>query len=1265
MDPFKWFMSGDFREWGMTVAAKTEFPRIIARMIRATASAGTVLHFPAGRDAFVGGWDGQVLCPAAADYVPEGISLWELGAERDHIGKADEEYRKRSNKPLSYSPAKCTFVFVTPNFWQNKDQWRAEKLKEGVWKDIRVLDCRDLEEWIAHTPAIAWHLATITRRMPAGGVRSGEDFLRIYTCQGNGKRLQLDPSVVTCGREFQTEELRKYLAAPADAIKAVKASSREEAIAFIIAAAKQFEIQESEHFFARSLIVENKESFRIISNNRFGLNLIAQLEEKNELSRGILDGHHVLLPLGPDDTFNSNDIIILPRPDSDGLTKALLKSGIEEDAAVIYVKNSGHNITILKKQLGFPQDEAQWAAPMHKADILPALLVGKWNEDKSGDISIVAELAGQSYEQYIEKLAALKASELPFIYQIGMHWRLASPLDAWTRTSAQLMRSDLEKLEKAFLDVLGTVPSLLDLDSKQRPFASLLGKENRYSYDVREGLCQSLVLVALYGTNLSLPMGDTGQHWVNHVIHMLLSSADGRLWKSLHHEMPLIAEAAPQVFLDLLAESLSHQQPAVMAMFTEEPGLIMENSYHPGLLWALEALAWIPEYLSGATANLARLHRFDPGGKIVNRPINTLRNIFLPWLPQTNATVEQRHNALQWMVDHEAATAWSLLLSLLHKPHDVAHPTVKTRWRLFQYRSQTEGATYEDIYRTYHFCVDALIRLAGTDPDKLATLVDISELQLPEDRLKILDIITQQAEQLKGRETPVWHELRKVLHFQRSHPDSQRSLPEPDIQRYAALYEQLTPDNIIDRYKWLFNDNWPKLAEGHNRKESDNNESELIEEERLHALQQIYQAMGLSTIQELTQELLQKQAIGKFAASIILDNAEVVQYLSEALLTEKDLLPAAQTFVYWKHRTMGWGYIHNLFEILQLKKYAASALANFLQPIPPAPELWRLLETLDQQIQELYWQYAPIHLHSVNPVDAKYVINKLLDAGRGLTAIDELNFFVEQFEFDFIEQVLRRAITSQEERHFPTYELGKIFESLAARQDLDKGKLTMLEWAYFPVLQHSYDHARNLELYKHLGNSPEFFVDLLKLVYSPETEAGEINQEREEEREQKSRRETAYELLHEYPGVPGLREDGILDAEHLTIWVNESRALAQAADRLEAADSNIGRILSQYPETKEGQWPPDAICAIIDGVNTRFLKSGFKAGTFNKRGSYSKNPYEGGKRERGIATYFQGLADPIVSKWPATARILQQLAEEYRADAHREDERAEREKLDR
>jgi len=121
---------------------------------------------------------------------------------------------------------------------------------------------------------------------------------------------------------------------------------------------------------------------------------------------------------------------------------------------------------------------------------------------------------------------------------------------------------------------------------------------------------------------------------------------DPRLLTSLRNELPLLAEAAPDPLLSALEQSLGGDGDLIRPIFNEQAGWIFPTSKHTGVLWALETLAWDPVYFRRAVLVLARLVAIDPGGRLGNRPFQSLTEIFVLWNPNTNASSAQRLNAL-------------------------------------------------------------------------------------------------------------------------------------------------------------------------------------------------------------------------------------------------------------------------------------------------------------------------------------------------------------------------------------------------------------------------------------------------------------------------------------------------------------------------------------------------------------------------------------------------------------------------------------------
>jgi len=92
-------------------------------------------------------------------------------------------------------------------------------------------------------------------------------------------------------------------------------------------------------------------------------------------------------------------------------------------------------------------------------------------------------------------------------------------------------------------------------------------------------------------------------------------------------------------------------------------------NYLTGLWWALESLAWSEKYLSAVAFLLCRCAEIDPGGNWTNRPGNSLVDIFLPWHPQTCASIEKRAEVVVEVAEAHPGIGWKLLLSLLPTSH--------------------------------------------------------------------------------------------------------------------------------------------------------------------------------------------------------------------------------------------------------------------------------------------------------------------------------------------------------------------------------------------------------------------------------------------------------------------------------------------------------------------------------------------------------------------------------------------------------------------
>jgi len=295
-------------------------------------------------------------------------------------------------------------------------------------------------------------------------------------------------------------------------------------------------------------------------------------------------------------------------------------------------------------------------------------------------------LVGKSFDDVEDQLRQAARGADPIFSMVGTVWSVVSPADFWGHVKPYIARSDLEALERALQNVLGAVDPALELPPDERWLAGMRGMARVHSRELRRGLAITLALIGTKGESSTLGGASTGGAWVRRVLHGLFRRANadesGQLWASLTDVLPLLAEAAPDVFLSALDTAIAHPGTLLSQMFTDsQSDALTTASPHGGLLWALEVTAWLPAHFGQSAIALAALSEVDPGGRLSNRPLGSLKAIFRPWLPQTLAGFTDRLASLSALVERYPDTGPRLLIELLPSSHDLATPNAKPEFR--------------------------------------------------------------------------------------------------------------------------------------------------------------------------------------------------------------------------------------------------------------------------------------------------------------------------------------------------------------------------------------------------------------------------------------------------------------------------------------------------------------------------------------------------------------------------------------------------------
>src|SRR5450755_1284693 len=220
----------DLLRWAATVSARTEFPRLIRRLVLETVPGAVRLGFPAGSGVSAGGWDGSVRTITGNGFVPAGLSVWELSVEEKVNTKADSDYDKRGGTPDGSPVSDAVYVEAILCPWTARSAWAAGKKADQRWKDVLAYGVDDIEERLESAPVThAW----ISELLGFGpyGYRAVESWWRDWA---SATVPGFPPGVVLAGRDDAVAALRTRLDGP-PTMTTVMGGSTEEALAFIAA----------------------------------------------------------------------------------------------------------------------------------------------------------------------------------------------------------------------------------------------------------------------------------------------------------------------------------------------------------------------------------------------------------------------------------------------------------------------------------------------------------------------------------------------------------------------------------------------------------------------------------------------------------------------------------------------------------------------------------------------------------------------------------------------------------------------------------------------------------------------------------------------------------------------------------------------------------------------------------------------------------------------------------------------------------------------
>ena len=1256
-NPVRFLDATNLKQWADLRDCQQTLPEVISKIIRAATQFSARLCFPSDENIQNSGWDGTCVVATGTQEIPSGTSGWEIGTQRTKLmQKASDDYEKRTKNPGDILPAESTFVFVTPRSLKGKLKWIKERRAEERWLDVRAYDADDLVHMLELYPAVGHWLAVRLGKRPPN-VRQLEE---IWNEWSHSTKWPMSSDLILSGRDEQATQILRWLNGQPSVVS-LQAESVDEAKAFLYAAIAQLPVAYRDAHLARCLVADNADSARFLGDGISPLIIVLDDNKPGLAKQLSLKGHHVLVALGSG-AGAPDEAVRLPRLPPYEMSKLLQEMGVPEPQANSLAKDSARSLSVLRRLI--PSAGAAvppaWATGDAARILTGVLFAGSWDERSAQDRSALEKLTGKKYDDLIAALTPLLAFTDSPLRKAGTAWKIASPRDAWFRLAYQITKSDIDRLEKVALEALETPNPEYDVDPEKR-WMSFKVDDDSYSELLRRGIAETLAVMSVYpeqATTVNI------KQWPAYLVRKLFENADGRRWWSLSPEIQILVEAAPDALLTAIETSLDSNSQSVMELFMESEGLF-GRAHHVQLLWALEMLAWSPRYISRASAILARLAKLDPGGRYSNRPMESLRSIFLPWCPQTSVGLDMRVEVLEKLREVEPVISWNLLLSILPKGHDTVTPSPKPQW-LDLPLDPPETVTYALIRKGAEITAGMLMADVGVDVKKWEMLLqryaDFSPTQHEEIISKLrATVVTSKDESLRNT---VWTGIRKILNHHRAYPEAKWRMSESELEKLEPIYESLSPTDRVEKISWLFSDYETMLPKPTGKGWQEDQIE--VARQRAKAVKAMLISSGVDAVLDLARSVKNPRLVGAafIDASKSGDNVDIL--IAKSLQSEDEtVINFAIGMVvegYSSHGVDADQWINSMLDRAKRERWASDAVNRLLVLTAPKKELWERFEEFEPAVSENYWKrLSPYRINDA--MEAEFVIEKFLSVNRPHAALTSAGIRPHDISSDLLVRILNEvAVTPPEEvdhntgtmlQHYVT----QILQVLDVRDDLKGDTLAMLEWQYLSLLEHSNrpPHA----LHQAMASRPEFFVEVLRVIYRPAEGSGIIEEPVDKE-EAQARATQAYKLLHSWQSaIPGQTSDGI-DETALHAWVSEARRLSNAVGRGDIADEQIGQILAFSPAGNDGIWPALAVRNLLEKVKSEHIERGLIVGVHNGRSPTWRALGEGGVQERAIAANYRQLAIATQLKFPRTSALLNQMADDYEAQAKWHDERVDR-----
>ena len=1247
------------KQWGETRRAEEELPGLVSRLIRSELFAAGFIRAPSDERIIEPGPDIAVNNPARATrHIPGGQSVWEVSTRTDVQKKATEDLSQRG-PPTGWQQETTSFVFVTTRSWPGAREWAFQQQAKHPWRSITVLDATDLQGWIEESLGVQLWLMD---RM--GLKREGFQWLRAAVQKWSSvAKYPPGTALLRSSVDRQFTAWREWIRSPPRNPLAIIGESIGEAL-LLVQALIEHGASQAPRTPIEGLCVSTEEALRhLVGSPPSDVVVIPENERVRELAVAHSSVLRVVLPAtGQPRVMNP---LSVSRAGITSVRDFLVGEGVDSGQAARLARSSGGSVSVLRRLTHKAGAEApDFHLPNRLSPMLAAAgLFGIWDAGSVADRKIVLRLTGQRCDEDLEEAwtELLDLPESP-VWMDGERRGVNSRLDTWQRfTERKITPQAIDRYFAAVGTALGEAPLDRLGERLLLPEDYQALRDSQVSGELLRGLAQGLVLLAAFGDRMNQRLvGPPVAARVADVVFTALEDMTVDRLRALHTVMPLLAEAAPEAFLEAMEADLQRTNSAQKALLnfrrgddgSESARLIYGTdalSYRSSLMWAYEALAWFPDYAEQAIDLLALLADKEVLDHHGGQPRQSLAELLKPWHYGSVLDAERHCAVLRKLAEQHPEWAFDFVRECLPMDHDVAHAANLPLWR-----GQSDGAgsvrSDEHQMAVYRTAADILVQYAGTsEKTVLAAIGSVDDL--PEEQAaRVWECVAAWA----GSESRSPEERTRLVRHLTAFADGALISHGREDNREGArrVLEELSGFPVTAPDLWLFDDD-ATIREHRPDDSSWEVTEERLERKRRSALQALRDSGGIEAILSLVPEIRNTSMLGA-VASLVLSTDEAHSAVSEALQAGGDDTRSPM-------RWFMQGLLHDIDDVdadaltgvirsSGFAKRNPDWLPCLLARLPLGPGASRA-DGLSGQELKLYWEQFDSGWHMIPPERKDWLIAGLCSVARPRAALRALRGEFEGARTGSL-RLLIDTLPLSEEQSSRYWERGLV-TTIRKRVDLSADAAAGIEFMFFDVLGADEKPA----LAEAVARDPSWLREALMLCWRRRDHA-------DDPREWKERAENApewlrrriYRLLKWLPRLPGTTSSGY-DVKQGLAWTTAILSFAEEHDRREVAESLLGQAFGSAGFHKGGV-PTDELIELLEQVMCSRIEQGVAITVGNQLGATWLPKDDAGRPYRARAEFYRELETRYRDSAPRTARVMGLLQRRFAsqgqwADDHR------------